>query len=461
MPLPFVGPSYQLANRKASQQRSVNLYLVGMESPSKAPFILQSAPGLTLFSALTSPIRGMCEAAGRLFVVAGETLYELNSAGVATARGTVSPSAGPVDFAQGQTQLVIVTGVNGYTLTLATNTFAQIAAAGWLGSNRAAYLDGYFIFVDPDTQKFYISKIDDAGTLDALNFALAQSGPDNIVAHLVDHREVWLIGEKTTEVWFDSGAADFPFSRNNGALLEVGCIAAFSAVKVDNGLMWIGRDANGSGIVYKTSGYQVKRVSTIAVEEALQGSTDLSSATAYVYQQNGQTFYCINAPGLASQWCYEVSTDSWHERCALDALGQFSQLGASTHAFVFNQHLMGDSTGNVYTMSPQTYTLNGTPLKRTRISPDNVSPSRDRIYYSEFILDCTTGLAASGTPSADLSYSDNGGFTYGTPISRSVGALGNYSPRLQWTRLGQARDRVWRVDFAADAPFSIIDGVAR
>jgi hypothetical protein len=460
MPLPFVGPSYQLANRKASQQRSVNLYLVGMETPSKAPFILQSVPGLTLFSALGSPIRGMCEAAGRLFVVAGSTLYELTSAGVATALGTVSPSTGPVDFAQGQTQLVVVTGPNGYILTLATNAFTQITAAGWLGSNRVAYLDGYFIFVQPGTQQFYYSKIDDAGTIGALDTFLAQSNPDKIVAQLVDHREIWLIGEKSTEVWFVAGG-DVVFARNNGALLEVGCIASFSAVKVDNGLMWIGRDANGSGIVYKTGGYQVKRVSTIAVEEALQGSTDLTSATAFVYQQNGQTFYCVNAPGLASTWCYEVSTDSWHERCDLDGLGQFTQHRSSTHAFAFNQHLVGDSAGNVYTMSPTAYTFNGTPIKRSRISPDNVSPARDRIYYAEFILDCSTGVAASGTPSADLSYSDNGGFTYGTPISRTVGALGNYAPRLQWTRLGQARDRVWRVDFSADAPFSIIDGQAR
>jgi hypothetical protein len=142
-------------------------------------------------------------------------------------------------------------------------------------------------------------------------------------------------------------------------------------------------------------------------------------------------------------------------------LGQFTQLRANTHAFAFNKHFVGGTDGNVYSMSPTVYTFNGTPIKRSRISPDNVSPARERIYYAEFILDCSTGVAASGAPSADLSYSDDGGFTYGTPIGRTVGSLGNYAPRLQWTRLGQARDRVWRVDFAADAPFSVIDGQAR
>jgi hypothetical protein len=76
--LPFVGPSYQLSTRKASVQRSVNLYLTGMETVSKAQFILQSVPGLVLFSALGAEIRGMFEAANRCFVVAGSTLYELS-----------------------------------------------------------------------------------------------------------------------------------------------------------------------------------------------------------------------------------------------------------------------------------------------------------------------------------------------------------------------------------------------
>jgi hypothetical protein len=462
--LPFVGPSYQLANRKASVQRAVNLYLVGLETPSKAPFIMQSVPGLVLFATLGDEFRGAYDADSRCFAVFGATLYEFAANGTATNRGALLTNSGPVDFAWGLTQLVVVDGTNGYVFTLASNAFGKITSANWLGSNRVAYLDGFFIFVDPGTQEFYISAIDDATTLDALDFASAESAPDDLIAHLVDHRELWLFGQLTTEVWFNSGAADFPFSRNQGASIEVGCIATFSAQKIDNSVMWIGRDKNGSGLVYRARGYQPDRVSTIAVEEALQASTDLSSAVAYVYQQNGQTFYCINAPGLTATWCYEIASGAWHERCDLDGAGQFKAHRATGHVFAFGKHLVGDAGGYFYQMSTTVYTFNGDPIKRTRISPNNALPFRQREFYAEgFTLDCTTGLAASGTPLIDLSWSDDGGFRWGNPVQRSAGALGNYYTRVCWQNVNgpEARDRVWRVDFTENAPFSIINGDAR
>ena len=133
MMLPFVGPSYALSTRKASAQRAVNLFLVGMETVSKAPFILQSVPGEVLFCALGAPIRGFIETGSRGFVVAGSTLYELSAAGVATSRGTLATSSGPVDMAWGVTQLVIVDGLHGYVLNLASNSFGQITDPDWIG----------------------------------------------------------------------------------------------------------------------------------------------------------------------------------------------------------------------------------------------------------------------------------------------------------------------------------------
>lgn len=463
--LPFVGPSYALANRKASVQRSVNMFLQGMETPSKAPFILQSIPGLTLFATLGYEIRGAIEAAGRCFIVAGSTLYELNALGAATSMGTLSTSSGVVDMAWGTTQLVMVDGSNGYVLTLATNAFAQITSSSWQGSRRVGYLDGYFIFASPDTQEFYVSAIDDATTIDALDFASAEGSPDSIVALVVSHREVWFFGDVTTEVWFDSGSADFPLSRNQGASIEVGCIACHSARKVDTSMMWIGRDLNGSGIVFRSAGYTPMRVSTIAVEEALQSSTDLSSAVAWVYQQHGQTFYAINAPGLNSTWVYEVATGAWHERCDLADDGTFAQHRVTHHVFALGKHLVGDANGYVYELDTGCNTLNGDVLKRSRISPNDAAPFRQRQIWAEgFTLDCTTGLAPQGaTPTVELSWSDDGGFRWGNPVARTTGATGNYYTRVCWQNVNgpEARDRIWRIDFSDDAPFSVIDGVAK
>jgi len=460
MSLPFVGVSYSLASRQASACRAVNLYLQRMETPSKSQFIMPAWPGLVLFSALGGEIRGCIEVGARCFFVAGSSLYELSSAGVATSRGTLSTSTGSVGMAWGTTQLVIVDGPNGYVLTLASNAFAAITDPDFLGSNRVAYLDGYFVFQDPDTQQFYLSAIDDATNLDALDFASAEASPDNIVAHIVTNQRLFLIGTHTAEIRFNSGGADFAFSRSTGESIDVGCVAKWSLVKADAGILWIGRDANGSGMVYHSAGSPPQRVSNTAVEQLLQGSSDLSAAVAFVLQWDGETFYAINAPGLEQTLCYQLSTNSWFDLCDIDGDGQFIPWRATHHVFAHGLHLVGDADGNVFRMSRDAHNFAGDPLVCERTSPNDAMPLRELKTHNMFVLDCTTGEAATGEPMVELSWSNDGGATFGNPVMRSAGSLGNRYQRLVWRRLGRARDRVWKIRFSADAPFAIVSGQA-
>lgn len=457
--LPFVGPSYTLSVRQASTQNAVNLYLQTMETPSKAAYIMRKVPGLSLLADLGSPIRGAICAANRSFFVAGPTLYEI-SGSTATARGTLTSATGEVGMAWGTTQLVIADGATGYVLTLASNAFAQITDPDWPGSTKVDYLNGFFILSPPGSQQFYVTAIDDASNIDALDYASAEAKPDGIVGHIVSSQRLYLLGERTLEVWFPSDGPDFPFARSSGETVDVGCIAAWSIRALDLGFAWIGRDENGAGMVYRVAGGPPQRISTTAVEEALQGSSDLASATAWVYQDHGQTFYAINAPGLSSTWVYEVSSNAWHERADLDPVGQFTQHRV-THHIYNGGHIVGGSDGVVYQLSRDVYTFGGDPIVCERTSPHYATPARDVVRYSEFVLDCLTGEATSGEPMAELSWSNDGGATFGNPEPRSVGALGNRFQRLVWHRLGRAVDRVWRLRFSADAPFAIVSGVAK
>lgn len=457
--LPFVGPSYTLATRQASAQRSVNLYLQPMETPSKATHIMRAVPGLAEVADLSAVIRGAICAANRSFVVAGPTLYEVIGS-TATNMGSLATSSGEVGMASGTTQLVITDGPNGYVLTLATNIFAQITDPDFPGSDRVDYLNGFFILKRSGTQQFYVTSIDDATAVDALDYASAESAPDDIVSHIVSNQRLYLLGEETTEVWFAADSVDFPFARSSGETVDVGCVAKWSVQKLDLGFAFIGRDRNGAGIVYRVAGGPPTRISTVAVEEALQSSSDLAGATAWVYQDHGQTFYAINAPGLRSTWVYEVATNAWHERADLDELGQFKQ-HRITHHIYNNGHFVGASDGKVYRMSRDVHKFGSDPIVCERTSPNDATPARDHVPYAEFVLDCLTGEAASGTPQVELSWSNDGGATFGNPVSRSAGALGERYQRLVWRRLGRAIDRVWRVRFSADAPFAIVNGVAK
>ncbi len=457
VPLQLAGPSYQLANRRFDAQRTVNMFPTVSESgSSKAPAMLQSIPGLTLFAALSNPIRGSVLADGRLFVVSGPTLYELSSAGVATSRGTLGTSSGVVDMTHGTTQLVIVDGANGYVLNLGSNVFATIGS-NFRGSDRVAFIDGYFVFVDPGTQQFYWSEINDATIIDALDFASAEGSPDDLVAHLADHRELWLFGERTVEVWVNTGS-EAVFERNSGAFMEVGCIAVHSAQKIDNSVIWLGQDKDGGGIVYRAVGYNPQRVSTLAVEEALQASTDLASAMAFTYQQNGHSFYCIQAPGLSTTWCLDVATGAWHERAELVS-GEYEQHRANNHVFAFNKHLVGADDGNVYWFNASAYTNNGAVLVRERITPHQSTPSYARMMFGTLEVDCRVGEGITGTgaaPTVMLRHSNDGGVQFSGWRTASLGALGQRNTRVRFHRCGSGYDRVWQIRCTDDAPFALI-----
>ena len=461
MALPFVGPSYTLATRKASVQRTVNMHLVPMETAEKARFILDSVPGLILWATLGAAVRGAFNADGRCFAVAGSTLYELSSNGTSTNRGTLATSTGVVDFAYGLTQLVMVDGANGYVLTLSTNAFAQITDADFAGATRVAFLDNYFIFSGNNGQQYQVTGINDATTIDGLDFASAESQPDDIVGHIVLQDDLVLFGELTTEFHGNLGASDFPFERHKGVGQQIGLAAVHSAQSIDNGIYWIGKDKNGAGIVYRMEGRGPRRISTQAVEQALQASTDLSAAWAYCWQENGLTFYAINAPGLTSTWVYEVSVGQWFEMAELGALGQFEAHRGTCHVYAFGKHLVGADDGKLYQMSRTTYQNAGDALVRERTSPHEAVPGRVRLFFKPFFLDATTGEAAQGDdPQVELSYSDDSGASWSNAMLRSLGRVGERFARLVWNRLGASRDRIWKVRFSGNAPFAIVDAGA-
>lgn len=453
----FLGPSYTLANRSASIQRAVNLYLSKVEAADKAQYILQSVPGLITRATVTGEFRGAIETNDRAFVVYGATLYEVAADYTMTSRGTLLTSTGPVSMAYGLSQVAMVDGGCGYVFTLATNVFAQITASAFSGANTVDFSDNYFILSkDRSGQQFQITAINDASTIDALDFASSESAPDDLVGHIAVQAGILLFGTLTCELWVNTGASDFPFERSRGSGFQVGLMASASLKLVDNSPMWIGRDKSGAGLVYRLAGGQPSRISTQAIEQALQASTDLTQARAWVYQDKGLTFYAINAPGLTSTWVYEISTGAWHERCDLDSLGQLAAGRVTGALFAFSKHLCGDANGKLYEWDANTYTNAGDVLVRQRVSPHDAIPGRMRQFFASFWLDATAGGAGQGIdPQVELSYSDDAGKSWSNNLTRSLGRVGEIFARLLWTRLGSSRDRVWSVRCSANAPFSI------
>jgi hypothetical protein len=450
----FIGPSYTLQSPNVDAQRCVNLYPEMNElgtGKEREVAALVGTPGLrSLVTLPTGPVRGVYTASnGTLYAVGGNTLYEISTLWVATSRGTLNTSLGPVSMSDNGTHVIVVDGAYGYVWNVNTLAFAQISDPDFPGADQVTYQDGYFLFNRPNTGQFFISAINDGTAYDALDIATAEGSPDNLVGLISDHQNVYLFGDYSTEVFYDSGDALFPFARTQGAIIEVGCAAAFSVGKIQNAVYWLGQDESGRGIVYRAQGYQPQRISNHALEKVIAGLDTVAAARAWTYQQGGHSFYCLNLPGAETTWVYDASTQLWHERAYLGANG-YERHRADCHAYAYATNVVGDyNTGGLYALDPDTYTDNGTAVPRERASPHS-SQDLARLFHSRFQLDMETGVGIDGSgqgsaPVAVLQWSDDGGHSWSTEREASIGAIGARSVRAIWRRLGSSRDRVYRV----------------
>ena len=404
------------------------------------------------------PIRGLWVLKAdptRAFVVSGNKFYEINSSYTATLRGTlVADNIGPVSMADNGNQIFIAANPKGYIFNTTTNVFAEITDPDFPGAVTVSYLDGYFIFNPPNSQKFYLTELLDGTAVDPLDFESAEGSSDGLVALIVDHRELWLFGTDSVEVWYDAGLSDFPFVRIQGAFNELGCAAPYSVAKLDNGLFWLGSDARGKGIVYRAEGYTGKRMSTHAIEWQIQQYGDISDAIGYTYQQDGHAFYVLIFPSANATWVFDVATQAWHERAGF-LNGNFTRHRSNCQMAYNGKVIVGDyQNGNIYAFDLDVYADNGQPqkwLRSWRALPTGQNNLK-RTAQHAMQLDCETGvglnLGQGDDPQAMLRWSDDGGHTYSNEHWKSLGKIGVYQKRAIWRRLGMTlklRDRVYEV----------------
>lgn len=454
MKTPILGSAYVARSVNAADNRMVNLFPEIVPEGGKEPAFLQRAPGLTALATIgVGPIRGLWTYGSYGYVVSGPTLFQIDSSWVATAKGTVG-GTGPVSMADNGTQLFIAANPLGYIYNASTNVFQQITDPDFPGAGTVGYIDGYFTFNEPNSQKIWVTQLLDGTSVDPLEFASAEGNPDNVVAVFVDHREVWVFGSNSTEVWYDAGLLDFPLTRIQGAFNELGCAAPYSIAKMDNQVYWLGKDARGQGIVYKAAGYIGQRVSTHAIEWQMQEYADISDATGYTYQQDGHSFYVLNFPSADTTWVYDVATGAWHERASF-ANGEFNRHRASSQMFFNSTTVVGDyQNGKIYEFDLNVYADDGAPqkwLRSWRALPTGANNLARTIQHS-MQLDCETGVGLNtgqgSDPQVMLRWSDDGGHTFSSEHWKSMGAIGKFGKRTIWRRLGatmKIRDRVYEV----------------
>jgi hypothetical protein len=342
--------------------------------------------------------------------------------------------------------------------TMYALNFSEMPATdgAFTGGSSVDVVDNYFVYNRPDTQQWASSDVLSPITY-GLAFASKFTGPDDLVSLIVDHGQVYLLGEKTSEVWADTGTFPFAFQRIPGASSQHGIAAKFSMARFGNSFAYVSKNDRGQAVIVQMNGYFPQRISTHAVENTLVNH-DISDAVAYTYQLEGHECYVVSFPSLELTWVYDAASQLWHKWLWCDNQNNFKRHRSNCSALFQNQVLVGDwENGQIYKLDPENYTDNGQNIRRVRRCPHIVTDFQ-RQYFEELQIQFQPGVGLQGItspplnletegadPQAMLRWSNDGGSTWSNEHWSALGKVGKYQNRIIWRRLGWARDRIYEV----------------
>ena len=414
------------------------------------------------------PVRGMYELPGgkTALVVIGNTCYLMTASTPATSTsfatltltkvGNLATFTGPVSIRDNNAggYAVLVDGPNGYTYNIATQAFARILDTAFLGADRVAYIDGWWIFNKPGTQTFYTNYPQYSITFNGSYYALKDAYPDNLVSIIESKQQLWLIGYDTTEIWYDAGGTNFPFQRLVGTLIQSGCKAVHSVARFisdgQDGVMWFGRSERGENLILRSRGFNMEVVSTPAFGAEVAQYPITSDAIGYTYVEDAHEFYVLTFPTADVTWVYDAQTELLHKRASYDPYSQTFHRHRSNCFMNFQgMRIVGDyQCGTIYQMTRQAYTDAGWPILAQRRSPHVWDKGqRGRVMLISLQLDFLPGVGnAAGlgsNPVCTLAISRDGGLTFGQRRPANLGTIGQTRTRAMFRKLGYGRDVVF------------------
>ena len=517
MRIPLIGGSYVARSPIAMNNISINLYPEANPKGALAPQTLYQRPGFRRVAiASPGPIRGIWARTDGdgAYVVSRQNVYFMDNQYNLTLLGALTTStSGPVSMTDNGVVCFLVDGQpgGGYLIALATNIITPIVDPAFYagGGQSVDYLDTFLLYSYSQSlgaTNLYASTLPGSATFNSL-FTAAKAGyPDPLVKLLVNKRALYLFGTLRSEIWYNAGGQQFPFTILPGVYIQHGTNAPYSVCAQDIEVYWLSNDAQGNGMVLKQRGYETKRISNHALEWAMiqmkqQSLGTLAGAIGYIHQTVGHVFYVLTFPSANQTWVYDAAiadpNEAWHQRSWVDNNGTYNRDRSSCGAFLTNgwsapsgnpnsgQFIVGDwqEPGNLYILDPN-YFFDDTdnvaqpqggnpgraPINCVRTfahigvgkmqgSDQLVESDGRRMRFNRLYADIQGGTAAQSVdslpPQITLRWSYDRGVTYGNGILQSVGSPGQFQTWPEWRTQGIARDRVFELYWNATGPMAL------
>jgi hypothetical protein len=272
-----------------------------------------------------------------------------------------------------------------------------------------------------------------------------------------------LMGPRSVEPWYYTGASDFPWERITGATANIGLRGVLSAAAWEDSVFFLASNINGQGAFYQMGSGGVRKISPPWIETKVAPLVSQHTAYSFCWKSDtGHVFYEITFPSDALTLVYDATSEAWFESSSnISSSDTYHRpriiINRSlTVASIAYPPLAFDSQdGKVYKVTSGYNSDNGTGIKRIRIfGPIEAGARRMFHHRIRFVLEADHDSTASYTLAPTLDWSDDGGATWSTARTLSKAITSGTTAQLvmlEANRLGSSRQRYYRITFDGPA----------
>lgn len=434
VPLQIGRQSARAPSPAVSVERLVNGYLEqAQQGREVAP--VYGIPGMVRFSTLAGEERGSVVMAEALYTLAGKAFGRVGADGAFTSLGEVASPSGLAFLATDGFNIVVVTPDDGAIYVYNGSLFGPVTDTDAPLASSVDWVDGYFIFSERNTDRWFLSELADPEAYDALDFASAEWVPDFLVRVLVHKRNLLLFGKESVEGFRNVGEPTFPFTRLEDVFVNAGLIGPHAACISNDAVFFLAHDKT----VRRLDGVTATRISTYAMEAIIGKWSDpgLTKATAHVWR--GHLFVVFHNPGGCL--VFDQATQLWHERASY---GSPTWRGR-TYVEAYGRQLFGSQAGALLALDGEALAEDGELIRLEMVFPFVVSGGKPFTTDEVEVL-FETGSAPDyeNPPKAVLEVSDDG-LTFRSGRERVIAPRGRHHAQVRWHNLGQSRQRTYRM----------------
>jgi hypothetical protein len=459
--VPWPLSSFPGATPQESAGRLINAYSEPLGDGGPGLAIRRRSPGLTQFADTGfTGYRGSILVGSLVYVALNSKLVTVDINGNVTPLGTL-PGTRRVTFAQNRVNPVpdiqVVDMDNGAFSATSGAAPVSYNGGGILPSPKCVCsVDSFFFWGVGDNRVFAAGP--NSTALNALTFITANSKSNGTLQRVINHKGLLFVFCSTFTELYNNTANPFPtFPFTRFKVLDKGLLGVNAIAGWEEGfgnLMWVGEDF----AVYRLNGLEPEKISPPDLDKLIKvvGAVTPENLEASCYVDRGRKVWALSCPSWT--WEFNLNTEKWNERDSYtpsNTVSIFQRWRATGSLFAFGKWLVGDEQSTLLGFIDETnLTEYGQPQRfRLESGPVQDFPNRQRVARTD--LDFITGVGiASGitpnivAPSVEISWSDNGGVNWLTPVVRQLGVQANSKQRVSVMGCGQTQSigRRWRVD---------------